>query len=484
MTSECCLGLDFKTQSTGCSLTSLFSKSSKAVRRVRLKLLPLNLAALVILGAGKLYGQAGTIDLTALANYANQPKPAYIIKDNSTPGNTITDAGATLGRVLFYDKRLSVESWISCSSCHQQAHAFSDPALASSGVGGSTSRHAMRLINSRFAQEIHYFWDQRAATLEEQTTQPIQNEVEMGFSGANGLPSLNDLLNRLMTIPEYRILFNMAFGNSTSIDQFHLQRALAQFVHSIQSFDSKYDAGRAVAGSDGVPFSNFTASENNGKRLFLVPPGPQGGAGCAGCHRPPEFDIDPASHNNGVIGAIGGGTDLTNTRSPSLRDLLRSNGQLNGPFMHNGGFTNLDQVVSHYNAIPADNPNLDARLRTPNGNLQNLNLTQQQKNDLVAFLATLSGTNVYTDARWSTPFDASDQLSLVVLGNAQVTKNGDGTATLSCKVAPGLQYIVQSCATLPQWQTIGPVTVGQDNVLRFTASLANTAFYRFALVMP
>ncbi len=449
-----------------------------------MKSLRLSAAVIGLFLVQHLCGQSAALNLTAPLNYANQSKPAYITKDNTTSGDSITDAAATLGRVLFYDKRLSFDQTLSCSGCHQQAFGFSDPFFASQGVTGMTSRHTMRLINPRFATEVHFFWDQRANTLEDQTTQPIQNAIEMGFSGTGGQPSLSDLLNRLAGIPEYRVLFTSAFGSVSAIDQFHLQQALAQFVRSIQSFDSKYDAGRTVVSSDAPPFPNFTASENNGKHLFLTPPGPQGGAGCAGCHRPPEFDIDPNSRNNGVTAAIGGGTDLTNTRSPSLRDLVRSDGELNGPYMHNGAFDTLGQVIDHYNAIPADNSNLDPRLRTPTGGLQNLNLTQQQRNDIVAFLATLGGTNVYTDVRWSTPFDSNDQISLTVLDGVQLTGNGNGTATVTCKAARGMQYQFQYSVNLASWSTLATVGPDLQGMLRQTVSLANGAFYRFALAAP
>jgi cytochrome c peroxidase len=363
------------------------------------------LFALVAFFAARISVQAqdGVIDFAALPNYAAQNVPAYILNDNTPDENPISNFGATLGRVLFYDKRLSRNNTVSCSSCHQQAHGFSDPSIASTGVAGMTGRHAMRVGNTRFGIERHYFWDERVTFLENQITDPIRNAIEMGFSGAGGDPAFSDLIAKLSATQEYPVLFKLAFGSST-INEAGIQNAVAQFLRSIQSFDSRYDTGRQFA-PDGKPFPNFSGSENNGKQLFITPPG-QGGAGCAACHRPPEFDIDPNSGNNGVITAIGGGTDLTNTRSPSLRNLARANGQLNGPFMHNGAFTTLAQVIDHYAAVP-DNPNLDPRLRRPP-----LNLTAQQRVDLEAFLLTLGGNALYTDPKWSNPFSAAGTITL------------------------------------------------------------------------
>jgi cytochrome c peroxidase len=353
--------------------------------------------------------QNGIIDLAALPNYAHQPVPGYILKDNTLVNNPISDVGATLGRVLFYDKRLSRNNTVSCGSCHQQAHGFSDPSIASTGVAGMTGRHTMRLSNEKFGKESNYFWNERVTFLENQITDPIQNAIEMGFSGTRGDPAFSDLIAKLSATQEYPILFQLAFGSST-IDEPRIQAAVAQFIRSIQSFDSKYDAGRAFA-ADTKPFPNFTTGENNGKQLFITAPS-QGGAGCAACHRPPEFDIDPNSANNGVITAIGGGTDLTNTRAPSLRNVARPTGELNGPLMHNGAFTSLAQVIDHYAAIPGDNANLDARLRRPGGGGQTLNLTAQQRLNLEAFLLTLSGNALYTDLRWSDPFRADGTITL------------------------------------------------------------------------
>ncbi len=431
-----------------------------------------------------LKAQDGVVDLTTLDNYANQPIPPYILRNNTPPNNPITNAGATLGRVLFHDKRLSRNDTVSCSSCHVQSHAFSDLATASTGVSGTTGRHAMRLINARFSQEVRFFWDERATSLENQTTQPIKDHNEMGFSGTLGDPAFVNLVLKLAAIPEYRVLFAMTFGDPT-IDEIRIQRTLSQFVRSIQSFDSRYDIGRAT-NPDGAPFPNFTASENAGKQLFLAPPGPGGGAGCAGCHRPPEFDIDPNSRNNGVTAAINGGTDLTNTRSPSLRDMVGPSGQSNGPFMHNGVFGSIAQVVNHYNAIPGNNANLDPRLQRPGGQVQNLNLTPQQKSDLEAFLRTLSGNAVYTNPKWSSPFSGAGALTLIVLPESAISiqKNGNGTATLTGHAAPNLAYQLQSSTDLHKWMTIATLVSDIKGDFSSLVPMGGPISYRFTFTAP
>jgi len=359
---------------------------------------------------------SGTIDLDDLFNYENQDTPSYITKDNTPESNQINNQITTLGRVLFYDKNLSENNTTACASCHQQAFAFSDPLTSSVGLnGGNTGRHSMRLVNSRFSNEENFFWDERATSLENQVTQPIQDHIEMGFSGTNGDPDFNDLITKLSAINYYQILFEFAYGNST-INEDEIQRALAQFVRSIQSFDSKFDEGFEQSPNLNAPFPNFTPQENLGKQLFLNPP-PNGGAGCAGCHAPPEFDIDPNALNNGVIGVIGNTSeiDINNTRSPSLRDIVNPDGSLNGPMMHDGSLTSLFEVIEHYNNIPnhPDNTNLDNRLQRPGNQTQQLNLSNNEKNALEAFLNTLTGSDIYTNEKWSDPFDEEGNISIV-----------------------------------------------------------------------
>jgi cytochrome c peroxidase len=405
---------------------------------------------------------AGVVNLFNLYNYANQPVPDYITKDNTPNGNRISDLGATLGRVLFYDRRLSGDDTISCASCHQQANAFGDLAQASTGVAGATGRHSIRLINARFGNERSFFWDERADSLEAQTTMPIQDHVEMGFSGANGDPGFSDLIAKLAVIDEYRVLFNGVFGDAT-ITENRVQLSLAQFVRSIQSFDSKYDVGRAQVDADQDPFPNFTASENAGKSLFLTPRGAGGrSANCNGCHRSPEFDIRPNSLGNGIVRTIGGGQDATITRSPTLRDMFKADGTSNGPLMHTGDLT-IREVLEHYNAVPADVPNLDQRL-VRNGQPQRLNLTEQEMIDLEAFMKTLAGTNVYTDPKWSDPFDVQGELNLIVMPANQlvVGKVPDrARVDITMPAVPNTTYHVESSPDLVTWTAV-EVTAGNN----------------------
>lgn len=353
------------------------------------------------------------IDPNNLENYANQGQPAYILKNN-LGNSTITDQTATLGRVLFYDKNLSINNTISCASCHKQNFAFGDTAVVSAGVeGGLTIRHSMRLINTRFANEAKFFWNERAANLNVQTTMPIVDHLEMGFSGQNGRGTINTLISKLSTIQYYKELFKLTYGD-TVVSENRIQNALTSFISSIQSFDSKYDIGRAQVNNNNQAFPNFTATENLGKTLFTTAPvfnaaglRTTGGLGCNACHNAPEFDIDPNTLNNGIIGIANSanGIDITNTRAGTLRDLTNAAGAINTPMMHTGALRSIRAVINHYNTINLNprNTNLDPRLR-PGGSGQNLNVTEAEIAAIVAFMQTLGGNNVYTNKKWSSPF--------------------------------------------------------------------------------
>ncbi len=343
-----------------------------------------------------------TLDPTHLANYADPVLPAYYQQpgvqalDNAT--TPITDAGATLGRVLFHDVRLSVNSTVACASCHQQADGFSDAATLSRGfAGGTTTAHAMRLANARWYDGSGFFWDKRAATLEAQATMPIVHPVEMGFDATHG--GLVALVARMDTLPYYPELFTLAFGDAT-ITVARIQSAIAQYVRSITSTASRWDAGYAVthdpAAPDrglGRPLATLNAEENRGLQLFLQPP-QQGGAGCAGCHVPPTFSLDANSGSNGLDAG-----ETTIFKSPSLKNVA-----VTGPYMHDGRFTTLAQVIDHYADGVQAGPALDRRLRTQNGQPLRLDLSAADRQALVAFLGTLTDTALLHDARFGDPF--------------------------------------------------------------------------------
>jgi cytochrome c peroxidase len=342
---------------------------------------------------------------TPSANYASPTLPPNflvppIINQDDTPAtNAVSDAGATLGRVLFYDKRLSTNQTISCSSCHQREHGFADPRRFSTGFnGGQTARNAMGLTNARWYLRRHFFWDERANTLEDQVLMPIQNSVEMGMT-------LDTLVSRLSAEPFYTNLFNNAFG-SPEVTSTRISLALAQFVRSIISTRSKYDQGIPIG------FSNFTPEENLGRQLFF---GQVGVATCAACHGTDNFVPGPAINNNGLeypyvdkgLGGITGiATDNGKFKVPSLRNI-----ELTAPYMHDGRFATLEEVVEFYNSGVVDNPNLSPPLRVrtgpgqPPGPPLRLNLTTAQKAALVAFLKTLTDTSVTTDPKFSDPFN-------------------------------------------------------------------------------
>ena len=347
------------------------------------------------------------LNLPATAfNYANPIVPAFlnapnIIAQINTPvDNAITDWGATLGRVLFYDKVLSINNAIACASCHKQQNGFSDDVVLSKGFNnGSTARHSMSIINAKYYPNGRFFWDERSTTLEQQVLQPIQDGVEMGMR-------LDTLVNRLTKTKHYPYLFTKAFGTET-INTDRLAKAIAQFVRSIVSYNSKFDTGLALQPPPGNPnlnFSNYTASENRGKAIFF---GPQ--AACASCHGTQTFTA-PRSENNGLesviidrgVGAITNNTaDNGKFKVPSLKSI-----ELTAPYMHDGRFATLEQVIEHYNSGVQINPNLPPQLRNPPPVLgaKRLNLTQQDKDDLLAFLKTLTDKTISTDVKFASPF--------------------------------------------------------------------------------
>jgi cytochrome c peroxidase len=339
-----------------------------------------------------------TLNLPATPyHYANVGLPAHFTQpgrnhDNTPPDNPLTDAGATLGRVLFYDTRLSANNTTSCASCHVQAHAFADPKPFSKGFHGAlTDRRAMPLVNVRYYQRARFFWDERAGNLEEMVLLPIQSRIEMG-------QDLNRVVDTLARDAIYPELFARAFGDRQITDR-RIGKALAQFVRSIVSYRSRYDEGRARAQSAPDDFDNFTRQENRGKALFM--------RNCSTCHMKDGnehfFVSTPA--NTGLRGTdltadggVGDATlraaDLGSFKSPSLRNV-----EVTAPYGHDGRFATLDALIDHYSDNPISDPNLGYV-----GHVRPLNFTASEKAALIAFLGTLTDRSCLTDPRFSNPF--------------------------------------------------------------------------------
>ena len=345
-----------------------------------------------------------TIDPGFPDNYASPSFPVHYdanaLRQNNAPAdNPVTDRGATLGRVLFHDKRLSVNGTVACASCHQQSIGMTDARQFSAGFNGSsfTTAHAMRLGNIRFYAGNSMFWDKRAASVEAQATQPIQNSVEMGFDAGNG--GISALLTRMDGIPYYPELFRWVYGDP-AVTEDRIQKALAQFERSMVSTNSKFDAEFARVYNPAAPgrgigarFAGYTDAEERGKQLYITPPN-QGGAGCVSCHSAPAFALDPNSRSNGL--------DAGETRifkAPSLKNI-----SLSGPFMHDGRFQSIEQVVDHYIGGIQNGPALDNRLKGPGNQPLRLNLSGEDRDALVAFLKTLGDPSLTTDPKFSSPF--------------------------------------------------------------------------------
>jgi len=299
----------------------------------------------------------------------------------------------------------------------------------------------MSLADARFVNNGAFFWDERAATLEAQVLQPIQDPVEMGLT-------LAQAEDAIAAQPWAATLFSRAFG-SPDVTADRISRALAQFIRAVAAVRSRYDEGIATTvsatfpqGNVNPPFATFSAVENRGKDLFLRPPGaPGGGAGCAACHLdagppppPPGPGAPPPVRANQavflILAAVHNGLDATAGRlgddiddgrgdvtgrpadfgrfkSPSLRNVA-----LTAPYMHDGRLATLDDVIDHYDQRVQPHPNLDGRLRgppppgSPPGTItpRRLNLSAADKAALKAFLLTLTDRAVVDDVRFADPF--------------------------------------------------------------------------------
>ena len=354
--------------------------------------------------------------------------------DNTPADNPTTDAGATLGRVLFYETRLSANGSISCASCHQQAAGFSDPAFRSEGLaGGRTSRHSMSLVNARFYEPGSFFWDTRAESLEAQVLEPIRDPLEMDLSP-------QQMVETVETLPYYESLFVDAFGDA-EVTADRISKALAQFVRSMVALDAPYDRGRSQVDSPLDDFPDFSDQENFGKWVFFTGNGRVVDGqvfACASCHTTEAMiQSSEGVANNGLD--FGGGDfgafmvtndeeDLTRFKVPSLRNIA-----LSAPYMHDARFGSLEAVVRHYSSGVQPHPSLSPPLRTESGQVARFEFTQAEGDALVAFLRTLTDERLLGEA-WSDPFTGPEidfvppQQRFLSLDELDALGAGDATA--------------------------------------------------------
>ncbi len=283
--------------------------------------------------------------------------------------NPLTKEGVALGRQLFFDPILSIDSTVACASCHDPAFAFSDPAPFSEGVAGVTGRHSMPVMNVAWMTEM--FWDGRAASVEAQALQPVENPVEMGESWPN-------VVKKLQRHPNYPRLFDAAFGDPTVTSE-RAAMAIAQYERTLISADALYDRFRAGT-------ATLSPQEEAGRRIFF---GERGD--CFHCHGTALF-TDNRYHNNGLDSVFTdpGRAGVTNSdhdggrfKTPSLRNV-----GVTAPYMHDGRFATLEEVVDFYSEGVVASPTLDPLMggvRRP--------LDSEEKAALVAFLHTLTDPN-------------------------------------------------------------------------------------------
>jgi cytochrome c peroxidase len=287
---------------------------------------------------------------------------------------------ATLGRVLFYDNILSLNNTVACASCHKQSLAFADNAAFSTGfMSKLTPRNSMSIVNLREHEGL--FWDLRESNLATMVVKPVQNHIEMGFD------DMQHVVAKMNAVDYYKPLFFKAFGNN-EISEEGIQSALATYLRSMVTYNTKYDAGMNNS------FANFNSQEIMGKELFETH--------CASCHFGTEFKAP--WQNSANIGLdqtyTDQGTGEGNFKIPSLRNIA-----LTGPYMHDGRFNTLSEVVEHYNSGIKNHPQLNWELRGPDGGPQRLNMSQGDKDALVAFLNTLTDWKFVSDPRFSNPFN-------------------------------------------------------------------------------
>lgn len=324
------------------------------------------------------------------------PDPVTILPPGFTTmpvpaDNPLTKQGIALGRLLFYDPILSGDNTQSCGTCHEPARAFSDDRRFSIGIDLiEGNRNAPTIINAAWLKAA--FWDGRAASLEEQALGPVANPIEMHESWVN-------VVAEIQSHPNYPELFGQAFGTD-QITRELVVKAIAQFERTLISSNSKYDQWLATRDPQGAGFS---ASAERGLQLF-----DSEAADCFHCHQINALVTDHSFHNIGLdstftgvdlgLGDVTGNpNDFGKFKTPTLRNV-----EYTAPYMHDGRFATLEDVVEHYNFGGHASLTLDPLMRKQGVGLQ---LTDQQRADLVEFLKTLSDPDYLTHPDYQNPFE-------------------------------------------------------------------------------
>lgn len=311
--------------------------------------------------------------------------------------NRLTVAGVELGRLLFYDPLLSKDQSQSCSSCHEQKDGFSDTDQFSEGVEGKFGkRQAMPIFNMAWHTN-QFFWDGRANLLRDQALKPIEDPLEMN-------ETLENVIQKLSDSPVYPERFLRAFGDK-EINELRISLALEQFMMSLVSVNSKYD--RYLAGTE-----TLTESEERGRILYETEYNPffpnASGADCVHCHGGDNLENDEYMNNGldtdaemtdlGREDATGLSEDRGKFKVPSLRNIA-----VTAPYMHDGRFNTLEEVIDHYNEGIKESSTVDhAILNTKQTGLQ---LTDQDKIDLINFLKTFTDDEYLNNPNYSDPFN-------------------------------------------------------------------------------
>jgi len=319
------------------------------------------------------------------------PQPVTLDLSQAASSNPVF----TLGRVLFYDKHLSVNASISCASCHKQALAFSDNVQFSKGFENRfTLRNSLPIqnIDPFMGDSVKLFWDGREKFLQTMVLKPILNHVEMGMGNEA------DITERVRNTPYYHDLFDKAFGVA-DITAENISIALSNFVSSIKSSHTRFD--KSIF--NGIPLS---AIEQQGEQLFFTK------YNCNGCHKTEEpgfygtheggfvnIGLDNNYADNGRYNVTHNPADIGKFTVPDLRNVA-----LTAPYMHDGRFSSLEEVLNHYSHGIANHPNLDERLKDAYGNAAQMNISEQEKTAIIAFLNTLTDFTMISDHNFSDPF--------------------------------------------------------------------------------